>query len=53
MLLASVVSSTFLQLSGYRQMKRLRVELFRSILRQDVTWYDVHQTTELNTRLNE
>lgn len=38
-------------LSSYRQCQRIRVTFFRSILRQEVGWFDTHEVAELNTRL--
>ena len=35
-----------------RQTKRIREEYVRSILRQDMTWFNTHQAGELATRLS-
>ena len=45
------IASISLQITGMRQTKRLRLNLLRSILRQDISWYDVTQTGELHTLL--
>jgi len=36
-----------------RQLNIIRKKFFRSILRQEVGWFDVNSVGELNTRLNE
>jgi hypothetical protein len=36
-----------------RQIRVMRQTLFRSILKQEVGWFDVYKTGELNTRLTE
>ena len=40
-------------LASYRQTQNIRMKLFRSILRQDIGWYDTQEIGELNTRLTE
>ena len=35
-----------------RQVDKIRKAYFKSILRQDMTWFDVYETGELNTRLS-
>ena len=52
-LLTSAVSSVCLQLSSSHQTRRLRVALFRAMLRQDLSWYDTNHAGELNTLLTE
>ena len=39
--------------SAYRQGQRIRTLLFQSILRQEIGWFDTHDSGELNTRLAE
>ena len=39
--------------SAYRQSRKMRVAFFRSILRQDIGWFDVNGVSELSTRLAE
>ena len=41
------------QTSSLRQCQRIRTELFRSILKQEIGWFDTHESGELNTRLSE
>jgi ATP-binding cassette, subfamily B (MDR/TAP), member 1 len=38
-------------ISAERQVRRMRFALFRNILRQEIGWFDVHSTGELNHRL--
>lgn len=40
-------------LTAARQAKRIRELFFHSIMQQDISWYDVTETGELNTRLTE
>lgn len=40
-------------ISAERQVRRMRFALFRNILRQEIGWFDVHSTGELNHRLIE
>jgi len=37
--------------SAERQVQRIRFALFRNILRQEIGWFDIHNTGELNNRL--
>lgn len=39
--------------SAYRQSRKMRMAFFRSILRQDIGWFDVTGVNELSTRLAE
>ena len=39
--------------TSQRQGKQIRAQLFRSILRQEIGWFDTHPTGELNTRMAE
>ena len=36
-----------------RQTRAIRVRLFESILRQDIGWFDIYKSGELNNRLTE
>ncbi|TWW79227.1 Multidrug resistance protein 1 [Takifugu flavidus] len=40
-------------LTAARQAKRIRELFFHSIMQQDISWYDVTETGELNTRLTD
>jgi len=42
---------TFWNLQASRQINRIRVAFFRSILRQEIGYFDINSTGELNTRL--
>ena len=53
MLVSSYISVTTWQISASRQGQKLRVVLFRSILRQEMGWFDTQEIGELNTRLAE
>ena len=39
--------------AAYRQTRRMRTTFLRSILHQDIGWFDVNPSGELNTRLSE
>ena len=41
------------QSSAYNQCQIIRNKLFRSILKQEISWFDTHEVGELNTRLTE
>jgi len=40
-------------LASSRQTKKIRQEFFRSIMRQEIGWFDVHHLGELNSRMND
>ena len=44
---------TMFQLSAERQIKKIRTLFFRAILKQEISWFDLNPTGELNSRLNE
>ncbi|CAI5662357.1 unnamed protein product [Oreochromis niloticus] len=55
---AGVLVAAYLQvalwaLAAGRQVKRIRVLFFHQIMRQDIGWFDVNETGELNTRLTD
>ena len=52
-LLTSFISNSLLNLSAYRQTRRIRRAFFRNILRQEIGWFDVTESAQLNTRLSE
>jgi len=41
------------QFAAARQVKKIRVAYFRSILKQEIAWFDLNPTGEINSRLNE
>ena len=47
------ISNWFWNISAYRQTRRIREAFYRSILRQEIGWFDVNETTQLSTRLSE
>lgn len=40
-------------LAAGRQIKRIRSLFFHRVLHQEISWFDVNQTGDLNTRLSE
>ena len=52
-LLAIFLATMFWNVSAYRQTKRIRQAFYRSVLYQDVGWFDVTEVSELSTRLAE
>jgi hypothetical protein len=40
-------------MTAERQTRAIRVRLFESILRQDIGWFDIYKSGELNNRLTE
>ena len=53
MLVLGYAQTVCWQVSSFRQCQRIRTELFRSILKQEIGWFDTHESGELNTRLSE
>ena len=52
-LITSFLGTSLMNLSAYRQTKRMRSAFFRSVLKQDIGWFDVNPSAELNNRLSE
>ncbi|KAI4891347.1 hypothetical protein NFI96_015728 [Prochilodus magdalenae] len=52
-LFAAYMQVAFWTLAAGRQVKRLRKLFFHSILKQDIGWFDVNETGQLNTRLTD
>ena len=52
-LIAVFIANMFWNISAYRQTRRMRVAFYRSILRQEIGWFDVNETAQLSTRLSE
>ncbi|XP_045177444.2 ATP-dependent translocase ABCB1-like isoform X2 [Mercenaria mercenaria] len=53
---AAVFVASYIQVACWtvaceRQVHRIRKQFFRAILRQEIAWFDVHQSGELTTRL--
>ncbi len=49
----SYLQVAFWLMASERQTKALRKELFTAILKQNIGWYDVYNSGELNNRLTE
>ncbi|XP_058380734.1 phosphatidylcholine translocator ABCB4 isoform X3 [Diceros bicornis minor] len=52
-LVAAYIQVSFWTLAAGRQIKKIRQKLFHAILRQEIGWFDINDTTELNTRLTD
>ncbi|XP_069915959.1 phosphatidylcholine translocator ABCB4 isoform X1 [Oryctolagus cuniculus] len=52
-LLAAYIQVSFWTLAAGRQIKKIRQKFFHAILRQEIGWFDINDTTELNTRLTD
>ncbi|XP_060052277.1 phosphatidylcholine translocator ABCB4 isoform X2 [Erinaceus europaeus] len=52
-LIAAYIQVSFWTLAAGRQIKKIRQEFFHAILRQEIGWFDINDTTELNTRLTD
>ncbi len=50
-ILFSWIAWTCWIIAAERQVRRIRYKLFRSILRQEIGWFDVHNAGELSNRL--
>ncbi|XP_070692316.1 ATP-dependent translocase ABCB1 [Pempheris klunzingeri] len=52
-LVAAYLQVAFWTLAAGRQVKRIRKLFFHSIMQQEIGWFDVNETGELNTRLTD
>ena len=52
-LLTAFLANALLNLSAYRQTRRMRLAFFRNVLSQEIGWFDVTESAQLNTRLSE
>ena len=52
-LLTVFFANVFWNISAYRQTRKMRMAFYRSILGQDIGWFDVNNTAKLSTRLSE
>ncbi|CAI8057874.1 ATP-dependent translocase ABCB1 [Geodia barretti] len=50
-LLSTFLANALLNMSGYRQTRRMRLAFFRNVLHQEIGWFDVTDSAELSTRL--
>ena len=53
MFVCSFFQACFWSMTSIRQIHRIRLSFFESILRQDIGWYDVEECGSLTTRLTE
>lgn len=51
--LSSWLQVTLFQLPAERQVTKIRTLFFRAILKQEISWFDLNPTGEINSRLNE
>ncbi|XP_072010362.1 ATP-dependent translocase ABCB1 isoform X10 [Engystomops pustulosus] len=52
-ILAGYIQISLWSLTAGRQVKRIRQNFFHAVLRQEISWFDVNNAGELNTRLTE
>ncbi|XP_006779226.1 PREDICTED: phosphatidylcholine translocator ABCB4 isoform X1 [Myotis davidii] len=52
-LVAAYIQVSFWTLAAGRQIRKIRKEFFHAVLRQEIGWFDINDTTELNTRLTD
>ncbi len=52
-LLAAFLANALMNGSAYRQSRRIRQAFYKSILYQEIGWYDVSESNEMTTRLIE
>ncbi|XP_074122752.1 phosphatidylcholine translocator ABCB4 isoform X6 [Sminthopsis crassicaudata] len=52
-LIAAYIQVSFWTLAAGRQIKKIRQKFFHAVLRQEIGWFDINDTTELNTRLTD
>uniref|UniRef100_UPI0037E91357 ATP-dependent translocase ABCB1 n=1 Tax=Semicossyphus pulcher TaxID=241346 RepID=UPI0037E91357 len=52
-LVAAYIQVSFWTLAAGRQARRIRQLFFHSIMKQEISWFDVTETGELNTRLTD
>uniref|UniRef100_H3AJ76 ATP binding cassette subfamily B member 4 n=1 Tax=Latimeria chalumnae TaxID=7897 RepID=H3AJ76_LATCH len=52
-LVATYLQVSFWTLTAGRQIKKIRQWFFHAVLRQEIGWFDVNETGELNTRLTD
>nr|XP_045016868.1 phosphatidylcholine translocator ABCB4 isoform X3 [Jaculus jaculus] len=52
-LVAAYIQVACWTLAAGRQIKKIRQKFFHAILQQEIGWFDINDTTELNTRLTD
>ncbi|KAH8371803.1 hypothetical protein KR093_008900 [Drosophila rubida] len=53
MLVCSYISVTCFNYAAHSQIMSIRSKFFKSVLHQDMSWYDFHQSGEVASRMNE
>lgn len=53
MLVCSYISITCFNYAAHSQIMAIRSKFFKSILHQDMSWYDFNQSGEVASRMNE
>ncbi|EDW02070.1 ATP-dependent translocase ABCB1 [Drosophila grimshawi] len=53
MLFCSYISITCFNYAAQSQIKTIRSKFFKSVLHQDMSWYDINQSGEVASRMNE
>lgn len=53
MLACSYISVTCFNYAAHSQIMSIRSKFFKSVLHQDMTWYDFNQSGEVASRMNE
>lgn len=51
--ISSLIQITCWQVTCERQTHRIRKNFFKSVLRQEISWFDLHQSGDLATKLND
>lgn len=51
--MAAYMQVSFWTITAGRQVKRIRSLFFHCIMQQEISWFDMNDTGELNTRLTE
>ena len=51
--IAAYIQISFMQTACERQVQKMRLLYYRSVLRQDIGWFDVNPSGEVSSRLNE
>ena len=51
--ITTFLANVLLNMSAYRQTRRMRVAFYRSVLSQEIGWFDVSESAQLSTRLAE
>jgi len=52
-ILSVFTANAFFNISGYRQSRKIRRAFYRSVLHQEIGWFDVNEVNELSTRIVE